>query len=184
MKDITFGYLAVSGYLQPRGSKTELLKLTDVGNSLGGPIMSRDSLPEPLKYAEKLFEVDFGTKKDIWVRAYKLRCVAAHNGGMAMPKTLRKIPDLSTPEFGFIGIDWEELKKCMRAGVNIAKILDRKIAGKSGEIQQIEAEQCLRIDASKNRLPGRRDELGKHLFDTYRLQVPRRKKEEFCRMFY
>jgi len=82
---------------------------------MGSPILGKSSIPESLKYTENLFGVEFGSRKEIWRKPYKLRCVVAHNGGVVMPKTLRQIPDLSIREFEMMGISWNELRKAMNA---------------------------------------------------------------------
>lgn len=181
IKDITFDHLASIGYLKTPKNKNELLKLNDLGEALGSPILSRSSIPEPLKFAEKLFELDYGANRTIWNKAYKLRCVAAHNGGMVMPKTQRQIPDLSIPEFNMIGISWDELRKAMNAADNIVSMTDYKVSNYS--IWIIEAEQLLRILNMKGRLPERK-KIWTVLHDEFGFNVKRKDKLRLERMFY
>lgn len=54
LKDVTYLYLLAKGY---RKSWT---KLNEIGEAMGSPILDKASLPEPLKYAEKLFNVHYG----------------------------------------------------------------------------------------------------------------------------
>lgn len=128
LTDIAFYFIAQQGYLQKSNSSTDLLELNAVGRALGAPIMQRASIPEPLKYAEKSFDVELGEYRKIWNKAYHLRCVTAHNGGMVMPAALKRIPDLSIPEFDLMGINWSELRKCMNAADQIVTIIDRKVS--------------------------------------------------------
>lgn len=173
LKDAAFNYIASKGYHTTPSSSSDLLRLNEIGQALGSPILSKSSIPEPLKFAEKLFDIDYGTRKAIWTRAYKLRCTAAHNGGMVMPDTKDQLPDLSIPEFEMIGIDWEELRKCMNAADEIVALTDHKIA--SYEIELIETEQTLRILKKKNRLPLRKD-LWAFMHDEFSFHVKRKDK--------
>ena len=173
LKDITFNFIASQGYLKIPNSNSELLKLNELGEALGSPILNKSSIPEPLKFAEKLFDVDYGNRKTIWNKSYKLRCVAAHNGGMVMPKTLTQIPDLSIPEFEMIGLSWEELRKSMNAADEIVALTDNKIA--SYDITAIEAEQMLRILKKKGRLPLKKN-IWSFMHDEFSIKVNRNDK--------
>lgn len=181
LKDITFNYIASSGYVKRPKSSTELLKLNEIGEAMGSPILSKSSIPEPLKFAEKLFDVSFANRKTIWNKSYKLRCVVAHNGGMVMPKTLRQIPDLSIPEFEMIGIDWNELRKSMNAADEIVAIIDSTVS--SYKIQVIETEQILRILKNRNQLPLRK-KVWSFMHDEFSLRVKNKDKERLELMMY
>lgn len=182
LKDITFNFIASKGYIQPPKSNKELLKINEVGEALGSPILGKSSIPEPLKFAEKLFDINYGNNRTIWDKSYKLRCAAAHNGGMVLQKTLKEIPDLSIPEFEMIGISWDDLKTAMVAADNIAALTDNKISNYS--ITLIESEQTLRILNSKNKLPKNRKEIWTILYEDYALQVKRTDKMRLERIFY
>lgn len=181
LKDITFNFIASQGYVKAPGNNYDLLKLNEIGEAMGSPILNKSSIPEPLKFAEKLFEIDYGNRKTIWNKAYKLRCTAAHNGGMAMPETLNQIPDLSIPEFEMIGLTWDELRKSMNAADEIVALTDNKIA--SYEITAIEAEQMLRILKKKGRLPVRKH-LWSFMHSEFSIQVKRSDKIRLEALMY
>lgn len=168
LKDITFNFIASQGYIKVSSSNSDLLKLDEIGEALGSPILNKSSIPEPLKFAEKLFDIDYGNRKAIWNKAYKLRCTAAHNGGMVMPDTLNQIPDLSIPEFEMIGLSWDELRKSMNAADEIVALTDNKIS--SYAINAIEAEQMLRILKKKGRLPLKKN-LWSFMHNEFSIQV-------------
>lgn len=181
LKDITFNYIASKGYVRTPSSSSDLLKLTEVGDAMGSPILNKSSIPEPLKFAEKLFDIDYGNRKSIWNRSYKIRCVAAHNGGMVMPETLSQIPDLSIPEFEMIGLTWDELRKSMNAADEIVTLTDNKIA--SYTITVIEAEQILRTLKKKGRLPLRKN-LWAFMHDEFSIHVNRSDKIRLESLMY
>ncbi len=181
LHDITFNFLAAKGYLKHSSSNTELLTLNEIGDALGNPILGKSSIPEPLKFAEKLFNIDYGNNRTIWTKSYKLRCVAAHNGGMVMPKTLQQIPDLAIPEFEMIGLDWDELRKSMNAADEIVAMTDYHIS--SYEITSIEVEQTLRILKKKGKLPPQQ-KLWTFMFDEFSLMVRKKDKIRLEKLMY
>jgi len=167
LKEITEIYLLSKGYFSRDNlSKADLLSLNKVGKALGAPILNKSSIPEPLKYAECLFDVSFGEYKTKWTTLYKLRCVAAHNGGMAMIRTMTEIPSLSASEFDLFGISWTELKEAMDAADQIASIIDKKIS--NYDVLMIEAEQTIRWLALKGNLPTQNN-VWPYLYDNFGL---------------
>lgn len=181
LKDATFLYLSGQGYLIRKSSKKKPLQLTEIGSALGAPILSRSSIPDPLRYAEKLFNLDFGDKVDIWVEAYKKRCEAAHNGGITLINNSVD-PSLSIPSFGLMGIGWDELKKCMKAADDIAGMIDYTIT-RNKDARVVETEQLLRIIHRNKKLP-HRSELWSFLHDNYGIRIGKKAKESLERMFY
>ena len=121
LKEITFWHLYVGGY----GVKNEF-KLNAMGKAISSPILSRSSLPQPLKYAQALFDIDFGQNLAAWQRYYKLRSAAAHNGGIVTARTLQEIPDIKVPLHQSLGLDWSELKDAFAKAEQIAKIIDQQ----------------------------------------------------------
>lgn len=135
LKEITFWHLYSNGYKSKNAKK-----LDAIGNAIGRPILSRSSLPEPLKYAQLLFHLDFGTNLTKWQRFYKLRCAAAHNGGMVTARTLKDIPDLTTPLHHPIGLSWKELKDALASAEHIAKAIDQKATDKRLRLNEVKHE--------------------------------------------
>lgn len=181
LKEVTFAYLASLGHKIEK-PVNELLTLTETGKALGAPILASSTLPDMVKYAKHLWSVDFGTNETILNTAYKLRCTTAHNGGMIMPKTAKEIPTLQNKEFDMLGLDWEELRKTMKAADDIAATIDHKIS--NYQIRLIETEQILRFTYSKNKLPNQKNiwhflHNGFHLFP-----IRRQDKNELISKFY
>ena len=58
-KEITFAHLASKGHSRSH------LKLDAIGDALGAPILDRSSLPNPLEYAEILFQVVLGKSRAV-----------------------------------------------------------------------------------------------------------------------
>ncbi|MCB0639935.1 MAG: hypothetical protein KDC54_25110 [Lewinella sp.] len=135
LQEITFWHIANLGHL-----KTGVYQLTSVGKALGNPILGKASLPQPLKYAQDLFQLSFGNDLTVWQRSYKLRCAAAHNGGIVTARTLRDIPDLDDGINAPIGIDWPTFKTSLAAAENIAKTIDQKVSNKKLRILEVRRE--------------------------------------------
>lgn len=181
LQEVTFVHLAALGYVKRPDTLTQPLKLNAVGEAIGKPILGRASLPEPLRYAEQLFGIDYGAHRDTWTKAYKLRCIAAHTGGMVYSKHLVDIPDLELNVFEMIGLDWDELLEAMRSADNIASQTDRFIS--SNDSRQIEAEQTIRLMKAKGELP-KKHKLWQAMHDLHGVQVNKASKLFLEEMFY
>lgn len=181
LHEATFVHLAAAGYVKRPTTLVEPLKLNDLGEALGKPILGKASLPEPLKYAEQLFALDYGDHRAVWTKAYKLRCVAAHTGGMVSSKHLKDIPDLDLDEYDMIGLEWNELREAMKAADHIASQTDYAIA--SDESRLIEAEQTMRIMKAKGELPKKR-KLWQTMHDKFAVQVNKAGKQWLEELFY
>lgn len=147
LKDITFLHIGAMGHLATG------LKLDDVGRALGAPILERDSLPEPLKYAEVLFGVSYGPHRAILHRAYKLRCALAHAGGVVTARTKRDIPELKAGIGTVLELSWPELREALAAADQIATVTD--MATSTYRLRLIEAERELDELAKGGKLPPR-----------------------------
>lgn len=180
LKDATFMYLASKGHLIRKNNKKKVLQLDEVGTALGAPILGRSSVPDPLRFLEKLLDMDFEHRIDIWVKAYSKRCEVAHNGGMTLIEEDNQIT--SIPKFGMMGIGWDELRSCMKAADEIAAMIDYKIT-RNSSVRSIEAEQLLRILHRNNKLP-HRSELWKFLNDNYGVTISKKHKDDIERIFY
>jgi len=155
LKEITFFYIASLGYLANPHEKTTELKLDRIGEAMASPILKSSTVPDMIKYASELFEVDFGANATEWIKIYKVRCAAAHNGGIATPKFLQNISGmpltLNPKEYEHIGLTWDELRHAMKYGDNIAALIDSTIS--DYDIKLLEIEQIIREFAFKKKLP-------------------------------
>lgn len=149
LKEITFAHLASKGH-----SKSHL-KLDAIGDALGAPILDRSSLPDPLEYAESLFQVVLGKPRTDWNHFYKLRCALAHNGGVVTARTLREIPTLKLPLNSLIGLTWPELFSALEAADKIVEIIDKKVRCKDLKRSEIAKELAYLKEAKK--LPPKKD---------------------------
>lgn len=179
LKDAVFHHLASTGYVKRPEKLTDPLKLNAVGEALGYPILGKSSVPEPLKYCEELLGVDYGGYRSTWTHAYRLRCIAAHTGGMVTSKDLKHLK--AYDEHDMIGLSWAELRKAMDAADQIVTITDNKISTQQSRI--IEAECVLRALKAKGALP-KKHKLWQTMHDEYVVQVNRVGKRFLEDMFY
>jgi hypothetical protein len=175
LKNATTIHLCAKGYSESIG------KLNDVGKALGAPILDKNTLPDPLKYAQSLFAVNLGTHLANWQEAYKFRSAMAHNGGYVTPRTLREIPSLKQPLNTPIQLSWNALKEYLSSADEIASLIDMKIA--TTEVQAIEAEIELTELKEAGHLPNRKGVWGV-LHKQFGLIVPKKYKEPMERRIY
>jgi hypothetical protein len=149
LKEITFAHLAAKGH-----AKTHL-KLDAIGEALGAPILDRSSLPDPLEYAESLFDVVLGKPRTDWNHFYKLRCALAHNGGVVSARTLREIPSLKLPLNALIGLTWQDLFTALEAADKIVDLVDRKV--RSTDLKRSEIAKELAYLKEAKKLPLKKD---------------------------
>src|ERR1041384_5738824 len=83
LKEITFSYTSSRGQLLNLSDITQPLKLAPVGEAMASPILKSSTVPAMINYASKYYDIDFGENAVQWNKIYKLRCIAAHNGGVA-----------------------------------------------------------------------------------------------------
>lgn len=141
-------------YVESLGYKGAFGGLSKVGEAIAAPILGRDSLPEPLKYSQSLFGVEFGPHLSNWERAYKLRCELVHNGAVATPRSVKKlgIPGLRLDDQ--LAYTWDELKRDLHSAYEIAHQIDRKVSGYKFRLTEVERE--LRMLKEANSLPPRK----------------------------
>ena len=151
LKEITRLFLLSSGH---RKSSTEPFTLNSIGKALGAQILEKSSLPEPLKYAQDLFSLSLKNELPLWNTAYKLRCAAAHNGGVVDEKTKRELANLNLTIGDQISLDWEDLKSYLKCAHDIAKKIDSKL--QSYEIKILESEKILNEGKITKKLPNRK----------------------------
>jgi len=159
-----------------RGHASSHTTLDAVGQALGNPILGRDSLLDPLKYAEKLFEVDLGEPIGKWGRLYKLRCAVAHNGGVVTARTLKEIPSLRLPLESLLGITWPELFAALESADQIVGEIDSKV--RSPALKRAELAKELAYLKEAKKLPPRAD-VWKYLHDEFGMSGTKSKFRDF-----
>lgn len=149
LKEITFLHLSSLGH------SSDFITLDAIGTALGKPILGNSSLIEPLIYAESLYRVSFGTALTRWKHFYKLRCAAAHSGGVVTPRTLREIPTLKLPLHAQIGLSYKELFEALEAADQIVEVIDRKVVSRS--LKRTEIGRELSYLQAAGKLPSKKD---------------------------
>jgi hypothetical protein len=85
---------AITLYVGGLGYAKGPRKLNDVGEAIAAPVIKSSTVPSMMKYIQELLCLTFGQHLTRWQKGYKLRCGAAHNGGIVTSKVLRDIPDI------------------------------------------------------------------------------------------
>jgi hypothetical protein len=186
LKEIAFLYTASQGYISNPNEIDKPIKLTKVGEAFSSPIIKSSTVPEMIKYASELFDINFGKNAIEWNKIYKVRCAAAHNGGIATPKFLQEISGMSLAlnpqEYDNIGLTWDELRTAMRYADEIAALIDSKMS--NYKIKILEVEQVMRELKSKDVLPNRR-KIWQLLHNNYSFSsINRSEKNSFISRFY
>lgn len=133
-------------HIMSRGFKNAPGELSESGEALGSPILKRSSLPDPMKYAEHLFSVNYDSHIAKLTKAYAYRCALVHNGGVVLPRTIQ---ELSLPPSSLhtrLGYSWADLKSAMESAFEVAKITDRKLSTYTFRLEEIERELCFLRD--------------------------------------
>ncbi|WDF54349.1 hypothetical protein [Mucilaginibacter sp. KACC 22063] len=186
LKEVTFFYIAAQGHVLNPSEKNTQLKLTKIGEAISSPILKSSTVPEMLKYAAELFEINFGRNATEWLKIYKVRCAAAHNGGIATPKFLQEISGmplaLNPQVYENIGLTWDELRLAMKYADEIAALIDSKIT--SYNMRLLETDQTLRELSEKRKLP-KKAEIWQFLHNKYHLfPIKRIDKNKILAKFY
>lgn len=178
LKEVMFLDIVRKGHAKNIEDIAQPLRLTKVGDALSGPVLKRSTIPEMIEFASEYFDVDFGEAGKEWKKIYKLRCIAAHNGGFATPKFLKEysgLPlSLNPKEYDAIGLTWDELRTAMRCGDDIAAMIDYRLP--AYETRIVEADLILRELKSLKKLPPKA-KIWQHLYNEYSL-FPVRKKDK------
>lgn len=155
LKEITFLDIVLKGHVENYNDPGKKIKLTKVGEAISSPILKRSTIPEMMEFAGEYFALDFGDRVKEWKKIYKIRCIAAHNGGIATPKFLKDFGgarlSLNPQAYELIGLTWDELRRAMRYGDEIAAMIDCRIA--SYELRIVEADLVLREAKELKKLP-------------------------------
>lgn len=162
IQDITEIHLIALGY------KIDLITLDEIGKAIGSPILKKASLPEPLKYAQELYKVNYGIHLNKWKRAYKIRCATVHDGGVVTPKAKKDIAGLGLALNKMMGLSWKELKSLLESAEQIATITDKAIS--RYEVLKTEAAKLLFDLKQHNELHSvAKKDLWSFLFNNFRI---------------
>lgn len=151
LKEMTTLFLLSKGH---KKSSSDPFKLNSIGKALGAQILEKSSLPDPLKYAQDLFDINLKSELPLWKTAYKLRCAAAHNGGVVDEKTKSELSNLNLNLGDQISLNWDDLKSYLKCAHDIAKKIDSRL--QSYEIKLIESEKILKEGKDNKKLPARK----------------------------
>jgi hypothetical protein len=141
LHDATYAHVLSLGYRAKPG------ELSKTGEALAAPILTKASLPQPLEYAEQLFNVSFGAKLARMKTAYRYRCAAVHNGGVVTAKTVKDLSLRPNRLNSMLGYSWPDLKQAMQDVVDIGRDIATKAACYEFRIAEIERELCALRDA-------------------------------------
>lgn len=73
------------------------------------------TLDDSLKYIELLLSIEFGSALNVVRKAYKLRCVAAHTGGVVDEGALTEFPELKSQLGDRIHLSWDQLNSYLKS---------------------------------------------------------------------
>ena len=120
------------------GHANGIEKLDEVGKAIAAPVSRRSTVPSMVDYAGHLLGIDFQPVMPDLERAYKLRCAAAHNGGVATTRTLEEVTDLGIALGSVICLDWEHLRKYLKTIDRVASHVDSRVAKAPARYLEIE----------------------------------------------
>jgi hypothetical protein len=170
LKEVTLIFLIAKGHAASHTS------LDQIGTALGRPILERDSLLDPLKYAEALFQVDLKHLIAKWQHLYKLRCAVAHNGGVVTARTLRDIPALRLPLESLLGLSWSDLFSALESADKMVEKIDSAVRSHAVKKAEIAKELSYLKEAKK--LP-KIAQVWKHLHDEFGMSGTKRQFRAF-----
>jgi len=101
-------------------------KLTPVGDAIARPVVNRSTIPAMLTFIEELLGIKFGIHLARWKDAYRLRCAAAHNGGVVTSEVRNLCPGQTIGDN--ITLDWKRLWDYLASADDIASLIDRTIS--------------------------------------------------------
>lgn len=101
--------------------------LNRLGKSEVRCVRETTSVSKMLLGIETLLGVSF-SDLDYWRRGYKLRCAAAHDGGIVTPRTLSDLPGLGLAVGDRITLGWEELNDQWVCAWEIAARVDSRVS--------------------------------------------------------
>jgi hypothetical protein len=156
-------------------------KLNPVGEAIARPVVQSSTIPDMLDYIESLLNISFGDHRLRWQTAFKLRCTAAHNGGIADTKAKKKMPDLRTQVGEPITITWDQLITFLSSADEIVAFVDFAISTPS--LRSLECEWELHAIKEQGQLPARKD-LWDFAFRSFGGRVEKKQKERIERELY
>jgi hypothetical protein len=129
--------------------------LTPIGKAIAHPVVNKSTLPTMIEYTGYLLDVNYGIHLDHWKIAYKLRCAAAHNGGVVTARTLKDIPSLKLQEGDRIRLSWQELMNYISSADEIASLTD--MAVDVPKLHQMERDRVLKEWSEAKKVPPKKD---------------------------
>jgi hypothetical protein len=134
-------YLLCNGYAE-LGDK---FKLNSVGEAIGAPVIKKSTIHKQLIYIGKLLDIDFKKHISVWEKAYKQRCILAHQAGI--------ISGADNDDILFydenIQTDWESLLQVLDSTNQIVGIIDQKISSSKFRLLELEFELSILKKAKK-----------------------------------
>jgi len=119
---------AITLHVASIGHGNEPTGLNNIGKAIARPVINSSTIPDMLEYIEDLIDVRFGIHLTRWKKAYKLRCAAAHNGGVMTSQQRKKMPDLPVAPGAAITLNWDELKAYLDSAFQMAQMIDERIS--------------------------------------------------------
>lgn len=135
LQEITKLHVAAIGHCNAPNS------LSDVGKALARPVVNSSTLPDMIGYLESLLAISFDIHRQRWFRGFRLRCSAAHEGGVVTGSTLQKMPDIGLVLGSKIVLSWIDLKDYLHSAHEIAVRIDKRVS--NGPVRILEAEWLL-----------------------------------------
>lgn len=152
------------GYFDPK----EKALLDRRGKAIIQPALV-SNLESSLSYFELLLNVKFKQNLTLLGKAYKLRCVAAHNGGVVDHDAIRIFPELKADWGKPIRLKWASLHEYLKAADRSCKVIENAIHSLEryrGEVRLILGELVKLGELSEAEEPKAR----RILKETYRFQ--------------
>src|SRR5262249_37511144 len=132
---------AVRLHIGALGHARAAFRLDAVGDAMARPVVGSSTVPDMLKYTEGLLGLDLSAHRERWREGYRLRCAAAHNGGVVTTRVQRELPTLELELGAQLVLDWPELLGFLRSADEAAASIDRRVA--SPEARALEARWLL-----------------------------------------
>ncbi len=127
-------WLVANGYFDAKGS----MFLDRRGKALIAPALV-SNLESCLSYLAVLLNADFGSHAGTCGKAYKLRCLAAHNGGIVDHDAIRVFPAMKSDWGKPIRLEWADLQRYLKAITTTCNVIERAIPMR----ERIQSEVCV-----------------------------------------
>jgi hypothetical protein len=129
-------WLVANGYFDAEGK----MFLDKRGKALIAPALV-SNLESSLSYLAVLLSVNFGSNAGVCGKAYKLRCLAAHNGGVVDYEAIKVFTSLKSELGRPIRLSWPDLHCYLRAITGACNAIERAIPMRD----RIRSEACILV---------------------------------------